>query len=33
LLNNDTALAQKNKEEPELEKNTDATFTEFNLNM
>ena len=33
LLNNDTALAQRNKEEPELEKNTDATFTEFNLNM
>jgi twitching motility protein PilU len=33
LLNNDSALAQKAKEEPEPEKNTEATFTEFNLNM
>lgn len=33
LLNNDTALAQKAKEELEPEKNTEATFTEFNLNM
>lgn len=33
LLNNDTALAQKAKEEPEPEQHTEATFTEFNLNM
>jgi twitching motility protein PilU len=33
LLNNDTALAQKAQIEPEPERNTEATFTEFNLNM
>lgn len=33
LLNNDTALTQKAKEEVEPEKHTEATFTEFNLNM
>lgn len=33
LLNNDTALAQKAQEEPEPEHHTEATFTEFNLNM
>lgn len=33
LLNNDTALAQKAQPEPEPEHHTEATFTEFNLNM
>ncbi|MBR7745073.1 PilT/PilU family type 4a pilus ATPase [Undibacterium baiyunense] len=35
LLNNDAALAQKAaaEAEPELERHTEATFTEFNLNM
>lgn len=33
LLNNDTALAQKAQAEPEPEHHTEATFTEFNLNM
>jgi twitching motility protein PilU len=33
LLNNDTALAQKTQAEPEPEHHTEATFTEFNLNM
>lgn len=33
LLNNDTALNQKAQAEPEPEHHTEATFTEFNLNM
>jgi twitching motility protein PilU len=33
LLNNDTVLAQKAQAEPEPEHHSEATFTEFNLNM